>query len=377
MAVYLDNAATTRVGEAAAAAALRAMTEEYANPSSPYLAGRQAAAALSAHRETVAGALGCGPEEVFFTSGGTESDNWAVSIAAALAGRRGGHIVTTAVEHPAVLEPVKALEEQGFEVTRLRPDRHGNISAAAVQGAIRPDTALVSVMLVNNELGTIYPVAQAAEAIRRAGSSALLHTDAVQGFLSIPFTPRGLGADLLSVSGHKVGAPKGVGALYIREGLPFAPLLRGGGQEGGLRSGTEATAQIAAFAAACEEGRAGFERRAERMRRLKDFALDALTRALPEMVVISPGEAPHICAVSLPGYPGEMLVRALSDKGVYVSSGSACHKGRPSHVFAQLGLPKRTVMGALRVSFCPENTKEDVLALRDALVQITRERVGI
>jgi cysteine desulfurase len=365
------------VRPAAAAAALQAMTEEYGNPSSGYGLGRAAAAALEAHRATVAKALGCRPGELFFTSGGTEGDNWAVAISAVLGKRAGGHIITTAIEHSAVLEPIKALEAQGFAVTYLKPDKTGRITIEALEAAIRPDTMLVSIMLVNNETGAAQPVAEAVRAIKRVGCPALFHTDAVQGFLKVPFTPVELGVDLLTVSGHKIGAPKGIGALYIREGLKVPPLLRGGGQERGLRSGTEPTAQIAAFAAACAEGQENFAARTARMRQIKEETLRMLADALPELKVVSAGDAPHICAVSLPGYPSEMLVRELSDRGVYVSSGSACHKGKPSHVFAALGLPKRTLMGVLRISFSPENTQADAKALTDALTAIAKERIAM
>ena len=252
---YLDNAATTPVRPEAIQAAVEAMGEGWGNPSARYALGSQAAARVKGWRADVAGALGCAPEEVFFTSCGTESDNWAIQAAAELGKRKGKHIVTTAIEHAAVLEPCKALERQGYEVTYLQPDRQGNISAANLEGAIRPDTVLVSMMLVNNELGTVLPVVEAARAIKRAGCPALLHCDAVQGFLKVPFTPQKLGVDLLSLSGHKIHAPKGIGAMYIRKGLKVQPLIRGGGQEEGLRSGTEATSQIAAFAAACRLGK--------------------------------------------------------------------------------------------------------------------------
>ena len=251
MGIYLDNAATTRVCPEAAQAALEVMTEAFGNPSSGYAFGAQAAERLSADRAAVADALGCLPEELVFTSCGTEGDNWAIRGAVEYGRRKGKHIITTAIEHSAVLEPLRELEGQGYDVTYLRPDRSGHIDIAGLEAALRPDTVLVSMMLVNNELGTILPVREAAQAIRRAGSPALLHTDAVQGFLKIPFTPAELGVDLLTVSGHKIHAPKGIGALYIRRGLKLPPLIRGGGQEEGLRSGTEATAQIAALAAAC------------------------------------------------------------------------------------------------------------------------------
>ena len=367
--IYLDNAATTRVCPQAAQAALEAMTEQYGNPSSRYPLGREAARRLKEQRGQVAAALGCAPEEIFFTSCGTEGDNWAIRGAVELGRRKGKHIITTAFEHAAVLEPCKALEREGYEVTWLRPDRTGHISIEDLTAALRPDTVLVSMMLVNNELGTIQPVAEAARAIRAAGSPALLHTDAVQAFLKIPFTPKALGVDLLTISGHKVRAPKGVGALYIRRGLRFPPLMLGGGQEEGMRPGTEATAQTAAFAAACAVGKAEMNSYTIRMKELKEYALDSLLGAIPELKRVGEGEAPHILCLTLPGYKSEVLVRVLGDMGVCVSAGSACHRGRPSHVFAAMGLPKNEMDGAFRVSFSPDNTREDVDGLREALVK--------
>ena len=376
MPVYLDNAATTRVCPEAARAALEAMTEGYGNPSSGYALGQAAAAALKEHRAAVAGRLGCAPEELIFTSCGTEGDNWAVRAAAEYGRRKGRHIITTAIEHAAVLEPVKALAAQGYEVTYLKPDRSGHVSPDALRAALRPDTVLVSMMLVNNELGTLLPVAEAAQAIRDAGSPALLHCDAVQAFLKVPFTPAELGVDLLTLSGHKIRAPKGIGVQYIRRGLNLKPLLTGGGQEGGLRPGTEPTAQIAALAAACQAWMDHREAYTKRIEDTKNHFLDSFAAALPQGVVVSPGDAPHICAVSLPGYPSEMLVRELSDRGICVSSGSACHRGKPSHVFAATGRPKVELLGALRVSFSPESTSEEADALVRALVEITSARVS-
>lgn len=375
--IYLDNAATTRVCPEAAQAALEVMTECYGNPSSRYALGTAAAERLKADRATVAAALGCAPKEVVFTSCGTEGDNWAVRGAAELGKRKGKHIITTAIEHSAVLEPLRALEGQGYEVTYLRPDRDGHISAADVEHALRPDTVLVSMMLVNNELGTVLPVRETAAAIRRAKSPALLHTDAVQGFLKLPFTTAELGVDLLTISGHKVRAPKGVGALYIREGCGLKPLLLGGGQESGLRPGTEPTAQIAALAAACRTWMEHREDYTNRMAAVKNYFLESSLAAIPETVVVSAGDAPHICAVSLPGYPSEMLVRDLSDRGICVSSGSACHRGKPSHVFAATGRPKGELLGTLRVSFCPENTTGEIDALVESLVEIKRTRISV
>lgn len=375
MSIYLDHAATTPVCPEAVQGAVKAMTEGFGNPSSRHALGLAAAAALKEDRSTVAQALGCLPSELFFTSGGTEGDNWAIAIAAQLGRRVGKHIITAATEHAAVLEPLSALEEQGYEITRLAPDKGGHVSLADLEAALRPDTILVSLMLVNNETGAVQPVAQISQLLRRAGSRALLHSDGVQGFLKLPFTPKALGVDLLTLSGHKLGAPKGIGALYIRKGLRATPLLRGGGQEAGLRSGTEFTAQIASFAAACRVGKETLPQRIAALTDIKTYALETLPAQVPGLTVVAPGEAPHICAVSLPGYPSEMLVRELSDREIYVSSGSACHRGKPSHVFATLKLPPQEQMGVLRLSFSPETSRGEIDALAAALQEIQRTRV--
>ena len=366
---YLDNAATTQTRPEAAQAAVTAMTEEWGNPSSRYAFGQEASGRLKEHRAQVAAGLGCRPEEVYFLSCGTEGDNWAIAAAVEKNRRKGKHIITTAIEHAAVLEPIRELERQGDEVTWLQPDQQGIITAEQVEAALRPDTILVAMMLVNNELGTVLPVAETARAIRAARCPALLHCDAVQGFLKVPFTPEGLGVDTLAVSGHKVHAPKGIGALYIRRGLRLPPLIRGGGQEEGLRSGTEPTAQTAAFAAAVEAGRASLERDLAHMRELKDYAARTLREQVPGLELIGAGTAPHILPVTLPGYKSEVVLRFLSDRGIYVSSGSACHKGKPSHVYAALKLPKPQLDGILRISFSYDTAREDV----DALVQGLKE----
>ena len=366
---YLDNAATTQTRPEAAQAAVTAMTEEWGNPSSRYAFGQEASGRLKEHRAQVAAGLVCRPEEVYFISCGTEGDNWAIAAAVEKNRRKGKHIITTAIEHAAVLEPIRELERQGYEVTWLQPDQQGIITAEQVEAALRPDTILVAMMLVNNELGTVLPVAETARAIRAARCPALLHCDAVQGFLKVPFTPEGLGVDTLAVSGHKVHAPKGIGALYIRRGLRLPPLIRGGGQEEGLRSGTEPTAQTAAFAAAVEAGRASLERDLAHMRELKDYAARTLREQVPGLELIGAGTAPHILPVTLPGYKSEVVLRFLSDRGIYVSSGSACHKGKPSHVYAALKLPKPQLDGILRISFSYDTAREDV----DALVQGLKE----
>lgn len=369
---YFDYAATTPLCPQALEAMTRALAH-FGNPSSRYAYGREAAQSVKACRDTVAKALGCAPGEVFFTSCGTEGDNWAIRKGAELGRRRGRHIVTTAVEHAAVLETCRDLERQGYEVTYLSPDREGRITVDQVRDALRPDTALVSMMLVNNETGVVLPVADCVKAVKAFDPAILFHCDAVQGFLKLAHTPVSTGADLITVSGHKVGGPKGVGALYIRKGVRLAPLLTGGGQEEGLRSGTEATAQIAGFAAACQAVMADLGR-LERTAAIKAYTLEQLKQAVPKLEVISPGDAPHICAVTLPGYPSEVLVRVLGDQGICISSGSACHRGKPSHVFAAMGLPKPWLSGALRLSFSPKTAQEEADRLVEALQQ-TSERV--
>lgn len=364
---YFDNAATTQVRPEAAQAAVEAMTQEWGNPSSVYAFGSQAAKLVKGWRADVAGALGCLPEEVFFTSCGTESDNWAIRMGVELNRRKGKHIITTAIEHAAVLETCKELERQGYEVTYLAPDHQGRISPQQLEEALRPDTVLVTMMLVNNELGTILPVKEAARAIKRSGCPALLHCDAVQGFLKVPFTPKELGVDLLSISGHKIHAPKGIGALYVKKGLKIQPFIRGGGQESGLRSGTEATGQIAALAVAARLGKETMQADLAHMADLREETARRLQQQVPGLKIISPEGAPHILAVTMPGYKSEVVVRYLSDRGVYLSSGSACHKGKPSHVFAALKLPKPELDGALRISFSADTSIEDVDTLVEAM----------
>ena len=363
--IYFDYAATAPVRPEAAAALLDALGE-FGNPSSRYEHGRRAAQRLKEDRAAVAAAFGCAPGELYFTSCGTESDNWALRRGVEANRRKGKHIVATAIEHAAVLETCKDLERQGYEVTYLKPDKAGRICADQLAAALRPDTALVSMMLVNNETGAVLPVADCVKAVKAFDPAILFHCDAVQGFLKTPDPLFKLGADLVAVSGHKIGAPKGIGALYVKKGVRLSPLLTGGGQEEGLRSGTEATAQIAAFAAAVRAVGADPDR-LERTAAIKEYALSRSKEAVPKLEVISAGDAPHICAVTLPGYKSEVVVRVLGDRGICISSGSACHKGKPSHVFAAMGLPKPWLDGALRLSFSPDSTREEADALVSAL----------
>lgn len=365
--IYLDNAATTQVCPEAAQAAVRAMTLDFGNPSSRYPLGKAAASAMAAARSEVAAALGCGADEVFFTSCGTEGDNWAIQAALWQNRRVGKHIVTTAVEHSAILQPCQWLTQQGCEVTYVVPDSKGNIPAECVLAAVRPDTALVSVMLVNNELGTVYPIREIAQGLKAKNPQTLLHTDAVQAFLKVPFSARTLGADLISLSAHKIGGPKGIGALCLGPRMKnVKPLLPGGGQEHGLRSGTEATAQIAGFAKAVELRQANLTETIRHMAEIKAYAIEQLT-AIPDLVLVGDGQAPHVLAVSLVGWPSQNIVNDLSAQGICVSAGSACHQGKPSQVVAALKLPKRVASGVIRLSFGPETTKADIDACAAAL----------
>ena len=364
--IYLDNAATTRVCPEAAQAALKAMTETYGNPSSTHAKGREAAAALKNARAQIARALGCAPEEVYFTSCGSEGDNWAILSGAEAGKHRGRHVISSTAEHDAVRKSMEELERRGFEITRLTPDAAGAVPAEAVREALRPDTILVSLMMVNNETGAVTDIPAVAAAIRASGCPALLHTDAVQGFLKVPFAARTLGADLITVSGHKIHAPKGVGALYIKKGVRLRPYILGGGQESGLRAGTEALPQIAAFGTAAE---LAFDRMREncgRMAALRALAAERISREIPEAVFIG-GGAPHILSVSLPGYRSEVLMNFLEGEGIYVSKSSACKKGGRSHVLEAMGLAPRIIDGALRVSLSRYTTEEELFAFCAAL----------
>ena len=365
--IYLDHAATTPLPRPVADAMYQVLTEEFGNPSAQYALGRAMAERVAAWRKTVADALDCPPEALCFTSCGTEGDNWAIQAALWQNRRVGKHIVTTAVEHSAILQPCQWLTQQGYEVTYVAPDSKGNIPAERILAAVRPDTALVSVMLVNNELGTIYPIREIAQGLKAKNPQTLLHTDAVQGFLKVPFSARTLGADLISLSAHKIGGPKGIGALYLGPRMKnVKPLLPGGGQEHGLRSGTEATAQIAGFAKAVELRMETLSEALSHMAEIKAYAVEQLT-AIPDLVLVGDGEAPHILAVSLVGWPSQNIVNDLSAQGICISAGSACHQGKPSQVVAALKLPKKVAGGVIRLSFGPETTKAEIDACAAAL----------
>ena len=368
---YLDNSATTRVCPEAAQAAMEAMLETYGNPSSTYTKGREAKKLVDRARRQVSAALGCEASELVFTSCGSESDNWALLSGAEAMSRKGKHVITSLVEHDAVRKSAEELTRRGYEVTYLKPDRTGVIEPEALREALRPDTILVSLMLVNNETGAVTDIAAMSRVLREASSPALLHTDAVQGFMKLDFTPKSLGCDLVSVSGHKVHAPKGIGALYIRKGLRLKPLIVGGAQEEGRRAGTEAVPQIAAFGEACRIAKEDLHNNISHMAALKVMAAKELSEAIPELRVLETA-APHILSVSLPGYRSEVLMNFLEAREIYVSRSSACKKGARSHVLEAIGMEPRLIDGALRIGFSRYNTTEDVTALVEALRDASR-----
>lgn len=368
MECYFDNAATTRVCPEAAQAAMQMMTENYGNPSATYTLGRNAKAAVDQARKQVADALGCKPENLYYTSCGSEGDNWAILSGAHMMHRHGKHIISSQVEHDAVRRSLDALEKEGYTVTRLAPNALGGIDAEQVAEALRPDTVLVSLMMVNNETGAITDIAAVARALKKAGSEALLHTDAVQGFLKVPFRADKLGADLITISGHKIHAPKGIGALYIRSGLKLPSYILGGGQERGMRAGTEATPQIAAFGAAAELGKKQMPQALEHMTQLRDHIRSTLSAELADVQFIG-GGAPHILSLSLPGYRSEVLMNYLEAQNIYTSKSSACKKGGRSHVLEAMGLPARVIDGALRISFSRYTTLEEADMLCQTLIR--------
>lgn len=359
MNVYFDNAATTRVRSGAAGAALRVMREEYGNPSSSHTAGRSAAAVLEIARSSVAGALGAAPDEIYFTSGGTESDNWAVLCAAEMQSRGGRHIITSVIEHDAVIQPSRRLEAKGWEVTFLKPGSDGRIPPEAFAAALRDDTVFASLMLVNNETGAVNPLGEYAKEIRKRKLGTILHTDAVQGLCKIPFTVKELGADLVTVSAHKLHGPKGVGALYIKRGVKLPPFVLGGGQEREKRSGTQALPAIAGFGEAVRLGRSELDDKAAAARRLRDFTTARLAEELPEAVTIGPGDSPYILSLSLPGYKSEVLMTFLEGEGIYVSRSAACKKGARSRVLEAMRLKNEVIDGALRISFSRYSTADE------------------
>ena len=367
--IYLDNSATTKPCREAVDAMMAAMETDWGNPSALYDFGIQAAKQVRAARRSVANALGAEQDRIFFTSCGTEADNWAVYGSARKLGKRGKHIITTAMEHHAILNCMKDLESQGFDVTYLQPDSQGNITPEQLKAALRKDTILVSMMMVNNEVGSVLPIAQMAKLTHRLCPDAIFHTDAVQGFLKVPFQAKTLGADLISVSGHKIHGPKGAGALYISPRLKsFPALIQGGGQEGGYRSGTEGTPAIFAFAAAAEVGARTFREDTAREKALLNSLCEQLS-ALPGVVVTGAHDAPHILSVAVPGVPTQNSINILQDAGICVSAGSACAKGHRSHVLSAMGIPGEIIDSTFRVSLCRNTTQEEIDTLITAVTR--------
>ena len=369
--IYLDNSATTKPCIPAVEAMTKAMTENWGNPSALYGFGIDTARELRNARHLVASAMGAEPERIYFTSGGTEADNWAIFGTVKRLGKRGKHLITTAMEHHAILNCFKELESQGYEVTYLKPDSMGRISLEELQSALRKDTILVSIMMVNNEVGSVMPISQMAKITHRLCPDAIFHTDAVQGFLKVPFQARNLGADLISVSSHKIHGPKGAGALYISPRLKsFPPLLLGGGQEGGYRSGTEGTPTIFGFAAAAEAVSKTFREDISREKALISALVEKLS-LLPGVVINGAHEAPHILSISIPGVPTQNSINILQDAQICVSAGSACAKGHRSHVLTAMGIRPEIIDCTFRVSLCKDTTQEEL----DKLVQTIKESI--
>ncbi len=366
---YLDNSATTKVLESAARKAYYMMTEEFGNPSSLHSKGFKAKCELDSAREIIAKSLSAENSEIIFNSGGTEGNNLAVLGAVNAQKRRGNKIVTTAAEHSSVLKPMQELQKQGFEITFLKPNQQGVIDPEELEKEIDENTILVSIMLVNNETGAIQPVKAAADIIRRKKLAAILHTDAVQGYLKMPISVGKLGVDLLTVSGHKVHAPKGVGALYISKKTRILPSYFGGGQEKNIRAGTEGLPLIAAFAEAVSQGGSDIQKNAATVAKLNALLREKLSQKNDINILSAEDALPYILNFSAGRVKAETMLHFLSSKEIYVSSGSACGKGKPSHVLTAMGIDKNKIESSIRVSFSRFNTEEDVLALADALAE--------
>ena len=370
--IYADNAATTKTCPAAQRAMLDAMERSWANPSSLHSPGQQAKEALQTARETVARAIGAQPREVYFTSGGSEADNQAIISAAKLGARKGKkHLVTTAIEHHAVLHTMDQLSKEGFEVTLLPVDASGIVKAEDVAAAIREDTALVSIMFANNEIGTIQPVAEIGALCREKG--VVFHTDAVQAAGHLPIDVDAQNIDMLSLSGHKFHGPRGVGALYVRRGAPLLTLIHGGAQERGLRAGTEDLPAILGMAAALDDSCTHMAENAAYVSKLRDALIDKLS-AIPHAALNGDRERrlPGNVSFCFEGIEGESLLLLLDDKGVAASSGSACTSGSldPSHVLLAIGRPHEVAHGSLRLTLDHENTMEEVDAIAAATIEV-------
>lgn len=372
--IYADNAATTRVSDAAMAAMAPFFQEAYGNPSSIHQAGQRAAEGLEAARAEVAGLLGAQPGEIYFTSGGTEADNWAIRSAAAAGAKKGKrHIISSAFEHHAVLHTLDALQKEGFEITLLPVHSDGVVRPGELCAALREDTALATVMYANNEIGTVQPVAELGAACRECG--VLFHTDAVQAVGHLPVDVKAQNIDMLSLSAHKFHGPKGAGALYCRKGVPLAPFIEGGAQEKGKRGGTENVPAIAGMAAALREACANMDANAKKVGALRDELVAALSQ-IPKSRHNGNAQdrLPGIVSFCFEGVEGEALLMLLDAQGICASSGSACTSGSldPSHVLLALGLPHAVAHGSLRLSLCEYNSMEEIEHIKQKLPPIIR-----
>lgn len=371
MAVYLDNSATTAPCPEAVEAVNFMMTENFGNPSSLHGAGISAMKEIISARENIAKALSCEKDEIFFTSGATEANNLAIFGAAYANRRRGNRIVTTAIEHESVMQSIDRLEEEGFEVIRLMPDGHGFISEKELEEAINDKTILVSMMYINNEVGSILPVEKIKKTVTRKNAPALIHIDCVQAFGKIPVRPKKLGADLASVTAHKIHGPKGSGALYIRKGVNISPRTFGGEQEKRIRPGTEASPLIAGFGAAVS-ALPDLKKQSEYISGLNTYARERLGEIDGLVFNSADNASPFILNIYIPSFMrSQTVIQELSAKyGIYVSSGSACAKGKRSHVLTAMRLPDERIDKSIRISFCRSNTKEDIDILADALKEL-------
>ncbi|MGI5822868.1 MAG: cysteine desulfurase family protein [Dethiobacteria bacterium] len=362
---YLDNSATTRVYPEVAAEMQAVMEKNYGNASALHSRGSAAERILHASRRTIAEILGVKSEEIIFTSGGTEANNLALLGMARRNARRGNHLITTAIEHASVLGPLKKLEEEGFSVSYLLPDEQGRIDPRKVAAALTPQTILVSVMHVNNEIGSVQPLSQIAAAVKAKNPAVLIHVDAVQSFCKLPLNPVEQGIDALSLSAHKIHGPKGTGALYLRQGTLLQPLFFGGEHEKGLRPGTENTPGIAGMALAARLSAQNRKEKGAHLQNLKEKLVSAIQTAHPRAVLNGPRKeegAPHIFNLSFPGLKGEIVLHALEQKNIYVSTGAACHahSKSPSHVLQALQLKQNVLEGALRFSLSYLNTAAEI-----------------
>lgn len=364
MEVYLDNSATTRCFDEVAQLMTKVMCEDYGNPSSLHRKGVQAEQYIRYAKETIAKNLKVNEKEIFFTSGGTESDNLAIRGCAYANSRRGKHLITTQIEHPAILQTMRQLEEEGYRVTYLPVDEKGCIRLEDLERAITGETILVSIMHTNNEVGSLQPIEEAGALIKRMDSRILFHVDAVQGYGKFRIHPKKMNIDLLSVSGHKIHGPKGIGFLYINDKVKIKPILFGGGQQNGMRSGTENVPGIAGMAKAIEIIYSRLDEDVERLYCLKEAFVRGI-QELPDVIVNGHSGrdgAPHVVSVSFAGVRSEVILHALEDKGIYVSAGSACsaHKPQPSATLQAMGIHGDQLGSTIRFSFSVENTMEEV-----------------